>query len=61
MRKFEKAPESKVVLSADVAKGVRSSVPSSEFPLMECLAGEGWWGDGHLENGVETFSADFSR
>ncbi|XP_037658919.1 thyroglobulin isoform X3 [Choloepus didactylus] len=38
MRKFEKAPESKVIFSADVPVMVRSKVPGSEAPLMQCLA-----------------------
>ncbi|XP_023613541.1 thyroglobulin [Myotis lucifugus] len=39
MQKFEKVPESKVVFDAEVAAGVRSQVPGSEFPLAQCLAG----------------------
>lgn len=42
MQKFEKVPESKVVFDAEVAAGVRSQVPGSEFPLAQCLAGERW-------------------
>nr|XP_019579661.1 PREDICTED: thyroglobulin [Rhinolophus sinicus] len=38
MQKFEKAPESTVVFSTDVAVGVRSRVPGSEPRLMQCLA-----------------------
>ncbi|XP_077023848.1 thyroglobulin [Tamandua tetradactyla] len=38
MRKFEKVPESKVTFSADVPVLVRSRVPGSESPLMQCLA-----------------------
>ncbi|ELK11652.1 Thyroglobulin [Pteropus alecto] len=38
MQKFEKAPESKVVFDADVAVGVKSRVPGSESPLVQCLA-----------------------
>lgn len=60
MQKFEKVPESKVVFDAEVAAGVRSQVPGSEFPLAQCLAGEGW-AHGHLENGVEAGSADLAR
>lgn len=61
MQKFEKAPESTVVFSADVAVGVRSSVPGSEPRLMQCLAGKRWWGDGPLETGVEGSSTDLTR
>ncbi|XP_014400466.1 PREDICTED: thyroglobulin [Myotis brandtii] len=39
MQKFEKVPESKVVFDTEVASGVRSQVPGSEFPLAQCLAG----------------------
>ncbi|XP_059528341.1 thyroglobulin [Myotis daubentonii] len=39
MQKFEKVPESKVVFDAEVATGLRSQVPGSEFPLAQCLAG----------------------
>ncbi|XP_037369130.1 thyroglobulin [Talpa occidentalis] len=38
MRKFEKVPESNVIYSADVAVAVRSRVPGSESPLVQCLA-----------------------
>ncbi|XP_036904476.1 thyroglobulin [Sturnira hondurensis] len=38
MQKFEQAPGSKVMFSADVATGVRSKVPGSESPLAQCLA-----------------------
>lgn len=46
MQKFEKAPESKVVFNADVAVVVKSKVPANESPLVQCLAGKRWWGDG---------------
>ncbi|XP_042555885.1 thyroglobulin isoform X1 [Dipodomys spectabilis] len=38
MQKFEKAPEWKVVFSADAPAIVRSKVPVSESPLVQCLA-----------------------
>ncbi|XP_007938731.1 thyroglobulin [Orycteropus afer afer] len=38
MREFERVPESKVIFSADVPVTVRSKVPGSELPLMQCLA-----------------------
>ncbi|KAM5314931.1 thyroglobulin [Glossophaga mutica] len=38
MQKFEQAPGSKVMFNADVATGVRSKVPGSESPLVQCLA-----------------------
>ncbi|XP_054446492.1 thyroglobulin [Pteronotus mesoamericanus] len=38
MQKFERAPESKVMFSADVAVGVRSKVLGSESALVQCLA-----------------------
>ncbi|XP_058132055.1 thyroglobulin [Dasypus novemcinctus] len=38
MRKFEKAPESKVIFSADVPVLGRSKVAGSESTLMQCLA-----------------------
>ncbi|XP_032109825.1 thyroglobulin isoform X1 [Sapajus apella] len=37
MQKFEKAPESKVVFDANAPAAVRSKVPDSEFPAMQCL------------------------
>nr|AIY27452.1 thyroglobulin [Fukomys anselli] len=38
MQKFEKAPEWKVIFNADSPGMVRSKVPGSESPLMQCLA-----------------------
>ncbi|XP_003792914.1 thyroglobulin [Otolemur garnettii] len=38
MQKFEEAPESKVIFDANTSVAVRSQVPGSEFPLMQCLA-----------------------
>ncbi|XP_004642544.1 thyroglobulin [Octodon degus] len=38
MQKFEKAPEWKVIFNADAPGMVRSKVPGSESPLMQCLA-----------------------
>ncbi|XP_008568520.1 PREDICTED: thyroglobulin [Galeopterus variegatus] len=38
MQKFEKAPESKVIFNGDVPVVVRSKVPDSESPLVQCLA-----------------------
>lgn len=61
MRKFEKAPDSKVIFNTDAPVMVRSKVPGSEFPLMQCLAGKGRWGDGHVGNGVEMCSADVGQ
>nr|XP_054102612.1 thyroglobulin isoform X1 [Callithrix jacchus] len=37
MQKFEKTPESKVVFDASAPVAVRSKVPDSEFPVMQCL------------------------
>ncbi|KAL4842678.1 hypothetical protein H8958_015991 [Nasalis larvatus] len=37
MQKFEKAPESKVIFDANAPVAVRSKVPDSEFPVMQCL------------------------
>ncbi|XP_044100852.1 thyroglobulin [Neovison vison] len=37
MRKFEKVPESQVILSANVTAVGRSKVPGSESPLLQCL------------------------
>lgn len=48
MRKFEKAPESQVILSANVTVGGGSKVPGSESPLLQCFIGKGWWGDGRM-------------
>lgn len=58
MQKFEKAPEWKVNFSAAAPGMVRSKVPGSDSPLMQCLAGEGHWGNKHRGNGVETSCAD---
>ncbi|XP_008060148.1 thyroglobulin [Carlito syrichta] len=38
MQKFEKVPDSKVTFSDDTPLAARSTVPGSEFPLMQCLA-----------------------
>ncbi|XP_046498238.1 thyroglobulin [Equus quagga] len=38
MQKFEKVPESQVLFNADVAVEVRSRVPDSDSPLIQCLA-----------------------
>ncbi|XP_005398080.1 PREDICTED: thyroglobulin [Chinchilla lanigera] len=38
MQKFEKAPEWKVIFSADAPGMLRSRVPGFESPLMQCLA-----------------------
>ncbi|XP_066120712.1 thyroglobulin [Saccopteryx bilineata] len=38
MQKFEKAPESKVILDGTVAGGARSRAPGSESSLLQCLA-----------------------
>lgn len=48
MRKFEKALESQVIFGANVTAVGRSKVPGSESPLMQCLTGKGWWGDGRI-------------
>lgn len=61
MQKFEKVPESQVLFNADVAVEVRSRVPDSDSPLIQCLAGEGWWRDGHMEKGIEISSTDLAR
>ncbi|XP_016869283.1 thyroglobulin isoform X3 [Homo sapiens] len=37
MQKFEKVPESKVIFDANAPVAVRSKVPDSEFPVMQCL------------------------
>lgn len=42
MRKFEKVPESQVILSANVTAVGRSKVPGSESLLLQCLTGKGW-------------------
>uniref|UniRef100_A0A8C0WJV7 Thyroglobulin n=1 Tax=Castor canadensis TaxID=51338 RepID=A0A8C0WJV7_CASCN len=39
MQKFEKAPESKVIFNADTPGLVKSRIPGSESPLVQCLAG----------------------
>ena len=61
MRKFEKLPESKVIFSADVAVMVRSEVPGSESSLMQCLAGKGQWGDGHVGGAIGIHGADLAK
>lgn len=61
MQKFEKAPESKVIFDTNAPVAVRSKVPDSEFPVMQCLTGEEWWGDVHSEEGVEISSAESCR
>ncbi|XP_006830780.1 PREDICTED: thyroglobulin [Chrysochloris asiatica] len=38
MRTFEKVPESKVIFSSDAPVMIRSRVPGSKSPLMQCLA-----------------------
>lgn len=50
MRKFEKVPESQVILSANVTAVGRSKVPGSESPLLQCLTGKGWWGGGRTQS-----------
>ncbi|KAK2095028.1 hypothetical protein P7K49_026444 [Saguinus oedipus] len=54
MQKFEKAPESKVVFDANAPVAVRSKVPDSEFPVMQCLTGEERRGDVHSEPSSHT-------